>query len=157
MKGRPIRVHTDMFPEWLSSLSELIRLGLLEGKPSWRAGRAGNCVAVKTLRHAAQAEAPGLPSEAALVRQPSVAAAVYQALPDMPVPPLMTPLSTTSSESRDLPEGVLLQCLRPRLTSAELGVDATILKAVHWGLSCLPAALLVMGPLMMTEIDALGV
>ena len=55
-----------------------------------------------------QALAHGLPSEAALVRQPSVAAAVHQALPDMPAPPLMDPLSNTSSESRDLPEGVLL-------------------------------------------------
>ena len=49
-----------------------------------------------------------MPSEAALVRQPSVAAAVHQALPDMPVPPLTLPLSSTSSESRDLPEGLLL-------------------------------------------------
>ena len=49
-----------------------------------------------------------MPSEAALVRQPSVAAAVHQALPDMPVPPLTLPLSNTSSESRDPPEGLLL-------------------------------------------------
>ena len=43
-----------------------------------------------------------MPNEAALVRQPSVAAAVHQALPDMPVPPLTTPLSDSSSGSRDL-------------------------------------------------------
>ena len=43
-----------------------------------------------------------MPNEAALVKQPSVAAAVQQALPDMPVPPITTPLSDSSSGSRDL-------------------------------------------------------
>lgn len=52
-------------------------------------------------------KADGLPSEAALARQPSVAAAVHQALPDMPVPPQATPLSDSSGGSRDLalPDG----------------------------------------------------
>ena len=47
-------------------------------------------------------EAGALPSEAALVRQPSVAAAVHQTLLDMPAPPLAGPLSDSSSGSRDL-------------------------------------------------------
>ncbi len=52
-----------------------------------------------------QAGTLALPSEAALVRQPSVAAAVHQALPDMPAPPVTMPLSDTSSGSHGLPEG----------------------------------------------------
>ena len=55
-------------------------------------------------------EAGALPGEAALVRQPSVAAAVHQTLLDMPAPPLAGPLSDSSSGSRDLAmsEGELL-------------------------------------------------
>ena len=49
-----------------------------------------------------KAEAGALPNEAALVRQPSVAAAVHQTLLDMPAPPLAGPLSNSSSGSRDL-------------------------------------------------------
>lgn len=52
--------------------------------------------------HIAWVQAQGMPNEAALVRQPSVAAAVHQALPNMPVPPITTPLSDSSSGSRDL-------------------------------------------------------
>ena len=47
-------------------------------------------------------EAGASPNEAALVRQPSVAAAVHQTLLDMPAPPLAGPLSDSSSGSRDL-------------------------------------------------------
>ena len=89
---------------------------MLDGRPTRPAEPLTNVLQQK-VRHTVQAEAAGLPSEAALVRQPSVAAAVHQALPDMPVPPPTYPLSNTSSESRDLPEGVLRQCLRLRLTS----------------------------------------
>ena len=49
-----------------------------------------------------QTEAGASPSEAALVRQPSVVAAVHQTLLDMPAPPLAGPLSDSSSGSRDL-------------------------------------------------------
>ena len=54
------------------------------------------------LQAASKAEVDTLPSEAALVRQPSVAAAVHQTLLDMPGPPLAGPLSDSSSGSRDL-------------------------------------------------------
>ena len=54
------------------------------------------------LQAAIKTEAGALPSEAALVRQPSVAAAVHQTLLDMPAPPLAGPLSDSSSGSRDL-------------------------------------------------------
>ena len=54
------------------------------------------------LQAATKTEAGALPSEAALVRQPSVAAAVHQTLLDMPAPPLAGPLSDSSSGSRDL-------------------------------------------------------
>ena len=54
------------------------------------------------LQAALKAEAGALPSEAALVRQPSVVAAVHQTLQDMPAPPLAGPLSDSSSGSRDL-------------------------------------------------------
>ena len=54
------------------------------------------------LQAAMKIEAGALPNEAALVRQPSVAAAVHQTLLDMPAPPLAGPLSDSSSGSRDL-------------------------------------------------------
>lgn len=81
-----------------------------------------------------QVEAPGMPSEAALVRQPSVAAAVHQALPDMPVPPLTLPLSSTSSESKDLPEGLLLQSSQLLFTPHSL-VDITDFQPVPASIS----------------------
>ena len=76
--------------------------------------------------HDVQALAHGLPNEAALVRQPSVAAAVHQALPDMPAPPLMDPLSNTSSESRDLPEGVLLKGSSDNLPDTPWGLPSFV-------------------------------
>ena len=54
------------------------------------------------LQAAMKTEAGALPSEAVLVRQPSVVAAVHQTLLDMPAPPLAGPLSDSSSGSRDL-------------------------------------------------------
>ena len=89
--------------------------------------------------HDVQALAHGLPNEAALVRQPSVAAAVHQALPDMPAPPLMDPLSNTSSESRDLPEGVLLR--GPQITSPTHPGACQALSEAYRGLGLHPKPL----------------
>ena len=54
------------------------------------------------LQAAVKMEAGAVPDEAALVKQPSVVAAVHQTLLDLPGPPLAGPLSDSSSGSREL-------------------------------------------------------